>query len=193
MVRQKNCALIKKLREYKCGGILWIGCIDDQIKEHYLSDKIHNRVYMYKNVASQVIHTDLNLASVVRYAIEKLRVVTIIVSGHYGCSVLKEIVGMEKNEVLDNWLFQLKNIYTRTLIPSSRNESNRSRLEWLGEVNIIEQVYNLGNSLCLRESWLKGKKIAIHGMMFDENKEEFVDLEVSFSNELEFDTIYQTR
>jgi len=146
---------------------LWIGCSDSRVSPNQIVDSLPGGIFVHRNIANLVIHTDLNCLSAIQYAVEVLKVKHIVVCGHYGCGGVKAALGNHGYGLIDNWLRHIKDVYRRyvTEIDSLPDEDAKFRL--LCEKNVIEQVANVSHTTIVQNAWQAGRKLAVHGLMFD--------------------------
>ena len=145
---------------------LWIGCSDSRVPANQIIDVTPGDMFVHRNVANVVVHTDLNCLSVVQYAVEVLRVKHLIVCGHYGCGGVKAAMGHEHHGLIDNWLRTVKD--TQQYFWHELNGlDDAARFDRLVELNVIEQVYNLGKTHTIQAAWAQRRRPYIHGWVFD--------------------------
>ena len=155
-----------KLAEGQHPEFLWIGCSDSRVSPNRLTGTREGDMFVHRNIANLVVQTDMNMLSVLQYAVEVLQVNHIIVCGHYGCGGVKAAMGNAQHGLIDNWLRTLKDTqqyFWKQL--SSLDE--HARFDRMVELNVIEQVYNLGKTNIVQDAWLRGGKPYIHGWVFD--------------------------
>ncbi len=158
----------KNLSEGQHPAFLWIGCSDSRVPPDRITGTQPGDMFVHRNIANLVVQTDMNLLSVVQYAVEVLEVEHVIVCGHYGCGGVKAAMGDAKHGLIDNWLRTLKDTqeyYWKELAPLDEH----ARFDRMVELNVIEQVYNLGKTNIVQGAWKKGNKPYIHGWVFDLN------------------------
>ena len=144
---------------------LWIGCSDSRVPAERLTGLEPGELFVHRNVANLVIHTDLNCLSVVQYAVDVLEVEHIIICGHYGCGVVQAAIDNPELGLIDNWLLHIRDLWYKhsSLLGELPPEE---RINTLCELNVIEQVYNLGHSTIMRSAWKRGQKVTIHGWVY---------------------------
>jgi len=144
---------------------LWIGCSDSRVPAERLTGLHSGELFVHRNVANLVVHTDLNCLSVVQYAVDVLKVKHIIVCGHYGCGGIEAAIENPKLGLINNWLLHIRDIYFkhRTYLNEIPEEDCADKL---AEINVAEQVYNIGNSTILQSAWEKGQQIELHGVVY---------------------------
>jgi carbonic anhydrase len=147
---------------------LWIGCSDSRVPPDRITGTQPGDMFVHRNIANLVVQTDMNLLSVLQYAVEVLRVNHVIVCGHYGCGGVQAAMGPHSHGLIDNWLRTLKDTeayYWKQLEPLDE----RARFRRMVELNVIEQVYNLGKTSIVQQAWKQTGKPYIHGWVFDLN------------------------
>ena len=148
--------------------LLWIGCSDSRVPAEQILDCGPGELFIHRNVANIVAYNDINIASVVQYATQHLGVPDIVVCGHYGCGGVKAAMGAARHGLIDNWLRTLKDTqdyYWQQLAPLDET----TRLKRMVELNVVEQVYNLGKTSIVQKSWAISGKPYVHGWVFDIN------------------------
>lgn len=144
---------------------LWIGCSDSRVPAERLTGLEPGELFVHRNVANLVIHTDLNCLSVVQYAIDVLEVEHVIICGHYGCGGVQAAVENPELGLIDNWLLHIRDIWFKHSSLLGELPPGQ-RLDKLCELNVVEQVYNLGHSTVMQSAWKRGQKIALHGWVY---------------------------
>jgi len=159
-------AYFDKLAEGQHPEFLWIGCSDSRVPPDRITGTREGDMFVHRNIANLVVQTDMNLLSVLQYAVEVLNVQHVIVCGHYGCGGVKAAMGHEHHGLIDNWLRQLKDTqdyFWQQLAPLEE----AARFKRLVELNVVEQVYNLGKTHIIQSAWARGQRPYIHGWVFD--------------------------
>lgn len=146
--------------------ILWIGCADSRVPPNEITKTSAGDIFVHRNIANLVVVTDMNVLSVLQYAVEVLKVPHVVVCGHYGCGGVKAAMGNAQLGLIDNWLRTIKdtqNYYWKQL--SVLNEEQR--FDRLVELNVIEQVYNLGKTNTIQNAWKERGGPYLHGWVYD--------------------------
>ncbi|WED22365.1 carbonate dehydratase [Vibrio sp. JC009] len=164
-----------KLVNRQSPDYLWIGCSDSRVPAELLTGLDSGELFVHRNVANQVIHTDLNCLSVVQYAVDVLKVKHVIVCGHYGCGGVNAAIDNPELGLINNWLLHIRDIYLkyRDLLETLPREQWGDKL---CELNAAEQVYNLGNSTIMQNAWDRGQKIDLHGVIYGIGDGKLIDL-----------------
>ena len=144
---------------------LWIGCSDSRVPANEIVDLAPGELFVHRNVANVVVHTDLNCLSVLQYAVEVLHVKHVIVTGHYGCGGVRTALDGNKLGLIDNWLRHVRDVYTmhRELVDSAGKAAAPDRL---CELNVIEQALHIAETTIVQDAWARGRPLAIHGWLY---------------------------
>ncbi len=171
---------------------LWIGCSDSRVPEARILDSIPGEVFVHRNIANQVIHTDLNCQSVVQYAVEVLKVKHIIICGHHCCGGVEAALEDHNLGLMDSWLNSIK--ATLSLVGDSLTsiEDDQLRKNLACELNAIAQVQNMATTPFVEKAWKNHQELSIHGWIFIPNKGLIQDLGVSVSSSAEAENLFLT-
>jgi carbonic anhydrase len=148
-------------------------------------------IFVHRNIANLVIHTDLNALSVLQYAVEALKVEHIIVCGHYGCGGVHAAYENKQLGLIDNWLRNIKDIYHKYRGELEAISKQAERLNRLCELNVIEQVSNVCHTAIVQNAWARGQKLSVHGLIYDLKNGLLQDMAVRISSPQQLDGIYQ--
>jgi carbonic anhydrase len=165
---------------------LWIGCSDSRVPANQIVGLEPGELFVHRNVANVVVHTDLNCLSVMQFAVDVLKVRHIIVCGHYGCSGVRAALYRDRLGLIDNWLRHVQDVRHKHEA-SLAALSDESRSDRLCELNVIEQVANVCQTTIVREAWERGQELAVHGWVYDLQDGLLRDLDVTASNQREAD------
>ncbi|WP_448210910.1 carbonate dehydratase [Colwellia sp. MEBiC06753] len=178
-IKKEDPEFFKNLSEQQSPEYLWIGCSDSRVPANELLGMAPGEVFVHRNIANQVVHSDLNCLSVMQYAVEVLKVKHIIVCGHYGCGGVIASMVDEPLGLIDNWLRHIKDVYRfhREKLDSVSDIHERRNL--LCELNVIEQVANVANSSILKNAWSNNQDITVHGFVYNLSDGILKDLKVS--------------
>jgi carbonic anhydrase len=146
---------------------LWIGCSDSRAPASQIVGLLPGEMFVHRNVANVVVHTDLNCLSAVQFAVESLRVGHIIVCGHYGCGGVLAALRDDKLGLIDNWLRHVQNVRWKHKAQIDALETEAQRHSRLCELNIIEQVMNVSQTTIVRDAWARGQALSVHGWIYD--------------------------
>lgn len=167
------------LSEQQSPKYLWIGCSDSRVPANTLLNMDPGEVFVHRNIANQVIHTDLNCLSVIQYAVEVLKVEHIIVCGHYGCGGVIASLDNQSHGLIDNWLRHIQDVYRFHKESLDTIKDKKERINLLCELNVIEQVANVCNTTTLINAWVEDQDITVHGVVYNLQDGILKDLNVS--------------
>lgn len=146
---------------------LWIGCSDSRVPPDQITQTQPGEIFIHRNIANMVVHTDMNMLSVLQYAVEVLQVKHIIVCGHYGCGGVKGALTRHSLGLIDNWLRNIKDVYRLHNVEIDALETEAERVNRLIELNIKEQVMNLSNTNIVQQAWKERQFPILHGWVYD--------------------------
>jgi len=165
-IKDKDPEFFRQLSRQQTPEYLWIGCSDSRVPANQIVNLSPGDVFVHRNIANLVVHTDLNCLSVIQYAVEILKVRHIIVCGHYGCGGIKAALDSQEHGLIDNWLRHIKDV-NRFHADRLKELSHDERIDMLCELNIIEQVKNVGNTTIVQSAWKAGFELSIHGWIYN--------------------------
>jgi carbonic anhydrase len=145
---------------------LWIGCADSRVPANEIVGLLPGELFVHRNIANVVVHTDLNCLSVMQFAIDVLKVEHIIVCGHYGCSGVAAALNNERVGLADNWLRHVQDVHTKHDPRVAALTDPAQRVDRLCELNVIEQVANVCQTTIVRDAWDRGQSLAVHGWVY---------------------------
>lgn len=166
MVRQSP-DFFSRLAVQQAPRYLWIGCSDSRVPANQIVGLLSGEMFVHRNVANLVVHTDLNCLSAIQFAVDVLRVEHIIVCGHYGCGGLLAALRGDKLGLVDNWLRHVQDVRAKHSADLEALSSEEARHHRLSELNVIEQVTNVSQTTVVRDAWARGQALAIHGWVYD--------------------------
>lgn len=190
-MKEEKSTYFQELAEHQQPHYLWIGCSDSRVPAEKLTNLEPGELFVHRNVANQVIHTDFNCLSVVQYAVDVLNIEHIIICGHTNCGGIHAAMNDKDLGLINNWLLHIRDIWFKHghLLG---NLSQERRADMLTKLNVAEQVYNLGRTSIVKNAWKNGKKLSLHGWVYDVNDGFLVDqgvvatsretLEISYRN-----------
>lgn len=162
---KNNPNYFREMAQGQTPDTLWIGCSDSRVPAETLTGNHPGQLFVHRNVANMVIHTDLNCMSVVQYAVEALQVKDIVVCGHSNCGGIKAAADGYATGLISNWLMHIQDLYSRhRILLDSLTEEHR--LEVLTRLNMAEQIWNLGRSSIIRDAWKRGQDLTISGLVY---------------------------
>lgn len=182
MTRQ-DPAFFRRLADQQAPDYLWIGCSDSRVPANQIVGLLAGEMFVHRNVANVVVHTDLNCLSAMQYAVEALQVHHIIVCGHYGCGGVLAALQNKRLGLIDNWLRHVQDVWTkhRNQIHSLQNEGEQHAR--LCELNVIEQVTNVSQTTIVQDAWSRRQSLSVHGWIYDIHDGLIKDLGVSVSGD----------
>ena len=155
-----------RLTRQQAPRYLWIGCSDSRVPANQIVDVLPGEMFVHRNVANVVVHTDLNCLSTVQFAVDVLRVEHIIVCGHYGCGGVLAALRKETLGLVDNWLRHVEDVHARHQAQLDRLASEAERHDRLCELNVIDQVVNVSSTTVVRDAWERDQSLAVHGWIY---------------------------
>lgn len=170
---------------------LWIGCADSRVPANEITGTAPGEVFVHRNIANMVIHTDMNMLSVLDYAVNVLEVKHVIVCGHYGCGGIKAAMTNSQIGLIDNWIRHIKDVYRMHQDELENITDEKARQDRLTELNVIEQVYDLGKTSIIQNSWQKRGGPYVHGWIYDVRNGLIKDLQVSMHDDSEMPDVYK--
>ncbi|PCJ19847.1 MAG: carbonate dehydratase [Candidatus Cloacimonadota bacterium] len=183
-VTKKNPDFFSELSKQQTPKYLWIGCSDSRVPENQIMGLVPGDIFVHRNIANVVAHSDLNCLSVIQYAIEALNIENIIVCGHYGCGGVKACLGSDDNGFIGNWLQNIDDV--RRLHKESLNNLNdEDKINLLCELNVQEQVINVCKTTIVQDAWNQGINLSVHGLIYDINDGILKNLDSSISSKAE--------
>jgi carbonic anhydrase len=173
--------------------LLWIGCSDSRVPANEIIGAEPGEVFVQRNIANMVVHSDMNMLSVLDYAVNALKVKHVIVCGHYGCGGVK--AAMENNSIgiIDNWIRHIKDVYRFHQDELNAIADKNERFNKFVEINVKEQVFDLAKTSIVQSAWKNGQELSIHGWVYGLNSGYVTDLGVNFSCDKDLDDVYQLK
>lgn len=171
--------------------LLWIGCADSRVPANEITGTQPGEVFVHRNIANMVVHTDMNMLSVLDYAVNVLKVKHVIVCGHYGCGGVKAAMGNNHFGLIDNWIRHIKDVYRFHHAELDSIEDENQRFDRFVELNVEEQVYDLAKTSIVQNAWRNGQELYIHGWVYSIRDGLVKDLGVNFKNNEELPDVYR--
>lgn len=166
-LQKEDPTFFEKMAKGQSPDFLWIGCSDSRAPADKLTGTDPGQIFVHRNVANLVIHTDFNLLSVLQYAVQVLKVKHIMVVGHTGCGGVRAAMGNKSLGLIDSWIKSIKDVYADHKDELSHIENEDERADKLAEYNIIQQVNNLKNTTIVQNAWKEGEYPYLHGWMLE--------------------------
>ncbi len=190
-ILQEDPEYFKRLAEGQKPPLLWIGCADSRVPANQIIGAQPGEVFVHRNIANMVIHSDMNMLSVLDYAVNVLKVEHVIVCGHYGCGGIKAAMTNNSIGLIDNWIRHIKNIYRLHKKELDAIEDEDKRFDRFVELNVVEQVFDLAKTSIVQGAWKNDQKLHLHGWAYGVGSGIVNDLNVNVSNESQLDEVYQ--
>lgn len=181
----------RKLARGQSPPVLWIGCADSRVPANQIIGAQPGEVFVQRNIANMVIHTDMNMLSVLDYAVNALKVKHVIVCGHYGCGGVKAAMQNKSIGLIDNWLRHIKDAYRHHKVELEAIDNEDERFDRFVELNVIEQVFDLAKTSIVQNAWKNNQDLELHGWVYGLDTGLIKDLQVNISNNSELDEVYQ--
>lgn len=180
-IKSEDPDFFKKLSDQQSPEYLWIGCSDSRVPANDIVGLLPGELFVHRNVANMVVHTDFNCLSVIQYAVEVLKVKHIIVCGHYGCGGVAAALRNQPLGLIDNWLRHIRDVYRNNEAQFDNCLDDEERVDTLCEFNVIEQVSNVCNTTIVQDAWASGQSLTVHGWIYSIRDGVLRDLEVSYN------------
>ncbi|PTX97827.1 carbonate dehydratase [Opitutus sp. ER46] len=182
-IQKKHPGFFSELSQQQKPAYLWIGCADSRVPANEIVGLLPGELFVHRNIANVVVHTDLNCLSVIQFAVDVLKVRHIIVTGHYGCSGVNAALQRERVGLADNWLQHVEDVCHKheRRLECVRGDGN-ARADRLCELNVIEQVANVCRTTIVRDAWGRGQPLTIHGWIYGLIDGRIHDLHCTASN-----------
>jgi len=191
-IREQDPEFFLKLSQQQFPTYLWIGCSDSRVPANQIVGLPPGELFVHRNVANLVVHTDLNCLSVMQFAVDILKVRHIIVCGHYGCSGVGAALRRDRLGLSDNWLRHVQDVQQKHEKCLAKATGDSGAADRLCELNVIEQVLNVCHTTIARDAWERGQELAVHGWIYGLQDGLLRDLDVNVSDFQEAPTVYRT-
>ena len=165
-LRARDPGFFRRLSEQQAPKYLWIGCSDSRVPANQIIDMAPGEVFVHRNVANVVVHTDLNCLSTIQFAVDVLKVEHVIVVGHYGCGGVLSVLEERRLGLVDNWLRHVDDVKHKHAEALRRLDGPQARHDRLCELNVIEQVVNVCQTTVVRDAWDRGQQLSVHGWIY---------------------------
>lgn len=180
---QEDPDYFHKLASGQKPPILWIGCADSRVPANQITNTNPGEIFVHRNIANVVVHSDMNMLSVLDYAVNVLQVKHVIVTGHYGCGGVMAAMSHKQFGLIDNWLRHIKDVYRIHADELDAIKDEGKRADRLVEFNVIEGVYNLCKTSIIQNAWKNEHELSVHGWVYSLSTGFITDLGVSASND----------
>lgn len=183
-VQEDTTGKLKQLAEGQHPELLWIGCADSRVPANQITNTLPGEVFVHRNIANMCVHSDMNMLSVLDYAVNVLKVKHIVVAGHYGCGGVDAALSRQQFGIIDNWLCHIKDVYRFHSEEIDGITDEQQKVNRLVELNVAEQVFNLCTTSIVQNAWKERDDLAVHGMVIDTGTGKLIDLEITFTDSL---------
>ena len=177
----------RRLSTQQSPHYLWIGCSDSRVPANQVVGLVSGEMFVHRNVANVVVHTDLNCLSAIQFAVDVLRIEHIIVCGHYGCGGILAALQDNKLGLIENWLRHVQDVRATHATELDALETESKQHDRLCELNVVEQVINLSRTTVVRDAWSRGQALTVHGWIYDLSDGLLRDMDVSVASEQELE------
>ncbi len=179
------------MKKFQRHPLICIGFSDSRVKSNEITGTLSGEIFVHRNIANMVIHTDMSMLSVLDYAVNVLEVTDIVVCGHYGCGGVIAAMGNKPLGIVENWLRHIKDVYRLHQRELDAIKDDELRGNRLVELNVIEQVFDLTKTSIVQNAWLNKKKLAVHGLVYDLKNGILNDLDASVEDNSELPKYYR--
>lgn len=191
-IRKQDPDFFLKLSRQQSPGYLWIGCSDSRVPANEIVGLLPGELFVHRNVANLVIHSDLNCQSVMQFAVDVLKVKHIIVCGHYGCSGVKAALSGERLGISDYWIHHVHDVSEKHHAVLKDLKDASQRCDRLCELNVIEQVANVCQTAIVRDAWKRGQEVVVHGWIYALTDGLLRDLKITVASQQDADKAYES-
>jgi carbonic anhydrase len=181
-IKRRDPEFFQKLSRQQNPEYLWIGCSDSRVPANEIIGLLPGEVFVHRNVANVVVHTDLNCLSVIQFAVDMLKVKHIMVVGHYGCGGVSAVVRCQRVGLADNWLRHVQDVREKHDACLCRLQDDTARSARLCELNVIEQAANVCSTTIVQDAWARGQELTVHGWIYGLRDGLLRDLQASASS-----------
>jgi carbonic anhydrase len=191
-IRRQDPEFFERLSQQQSPAYLWIGCSDSRVPANQIVGLTPGEMFVHRNVANVVVHTDLNCLSVIQFAVDVLHVQHIIVCGHYGCGGVFAALGGQQLGLIDNWLRHVQDVREkhRAVLDTLKTEAEKH--DRLCELNVVEQVVHVCQTTIVQDAWARGQALSVHGWIYALRDGLLADLEICITRPDEIVPLYQS-
>lgn len=187
---QHDPLFFERLAKGQSPEVLWIGCSDSRVPANEITGTNPGDIFVHRNIANMVVHSDMNLLSVLDYSVNILKVKHVIVCGHYGCGGVRAAMSNEQFGLVDNWLRHIKDVYRLHNKELDAIEDEEARFNRFAELNVIEQVFDLSKTSIIQNAWRSRQLPMVHGWIYDLKTGIIQDLDVSLHSKSKMPSIF---
>lgn len=188
---KKDPEFFNRLANGQSPPILWIGCADSRVPANEIIGAVPGDVFVHRNIANMVVHSDMNMLSVLDYAVNILKVKHVIVCGHYGCGGVQAALTNKHFGLIDNWIRHIKDVYRLHQDELNSIADEKAKFDRFVELNVFEQVYDLAKTSIIQSAWEKGQDLHIHGWVYDIRDGIINDQQITIKNNDSLSEVYK--
>jgi carbonic anhydrase len=188
---QEDPEFFNRLANQQSPKFLWIGCSDSRVPANQITGTDPGEVFVHRNIANMVVHTDMNMLSVLDYAVNVLLVEHVIVCGHYGCGGVRAAMAQKQFGIIDNWIRHIKDVYRINETELTAIKDPQERENKFIEINVIEQVYHLCKTSIIQNAWMNRNGPFVHGWVYNVGDGVIKDLNVTFHDNTELPDVFK--
>ncbi len=182
-----------KLAQGQKPPLLWIGCADSRVPANEITGTQAGEVFVHRNIANMVVHTDMNMLSVLDYAVNALEVRHIIVCGHYGCGGVQAALSNKSIGLIDNWIRHIKDVYRFHQDELDAIKDEKEKFDRFVEINVVEQVYDLAKTSIVQNAWNEKRDLWVHGWVYGVHNGLIKDLDVTCKDNSDLEEVYKIK
>lgn len=191
-IKEQDPDFFRKLSDQQSPEYLWIGCADSRVPANQIVDLMPGELFVHRNVANVVVHTDFNCLSVLQFAVDVLKVKHVLVVGHYGCGGVKAALHNEGFGVIANWLRHVQDVRDKYQDVLDSIDGEQDRVDRLCELNVVEQVTHVCQNNIVQEAWRRGQVLRVHGFVYDLRDGLLRDMGLHIGSDDEMEAVKQT-
>ena len=180
-----------KLSKAQSPPLLWIGCSDSRVPANVITGTLSGEIFVHRNIANMVVHTDMNMLSVLDYAVNHLKVKHVVVCGHYGCGGVEAAMSNKSLGLINKWIRNIKEVYRENYTELNKIKDEKKRFDRLVELNVIAQVYDLAKTSIVQQSWKNESGLELHGWVYGLENGLIKDLKVTMNSDEHLDDVFK--
>lgn len=180
-----------KLSKAQSPPLLWIGCSDSRVPANVITGTLSGEIFVHRNIANMVVHTDMNMLSVLDYAVNHLKVKHVVVCGHYGCGGVEAAMSNKSLGLINKWIRNIKEVYRENYTELNKIKDDKKRFDRLVELNVIAQVYDLAKTSIVQKSWKDNSGLELHGWVYGLDNGLIKDLKVTMNSDEHLDDVFK--
>jgi carbonic anhydrase len=188
---EKDPQFFNRLADGQQPPVLWIGCSDSRVPANEIIGAAPGEVFVHRNIANMVIHSDMSMLSVLDYAVNVLKVRHVIICGHYGCGGVQAAMTNKHFGLIDNWIRHIKDVYRFHHEELNAIQDEKQRFNRFVELNVVEQVYDVAKTSIVQSAWESGQQLHIHGWVYDVKDGLINDMKITIKNNDTLTEVYQ--